>query len=82
MYYDFTLSTGSFETFRGGPGTSTAGLLTEPGWYWWPCFPGCLPDGDPVGPFPTEQAAIEDAQDGGDDDPYAKESHIGPEDMS
>ena len=34
-----------------------------PGWYWWPCFPGCLPDGDPVGPFDTEAMAIADAQD-------------------
>jgi hypothetical protein len=30
------------------------------GWYWWACFPGCLPDGDPVGPFGTEQEAIDD----------------------
>ena len=35
----------------------------EQGWYWWPCFPGCLPDGDPVGPFATEAEAIADAQD-------------------
>ena len=31
------------------------------GWYWWSCFPGCLPDGDPSGPFPSEDAAREDA---------------------
>lgn len=35
----------------------------EPGWYWWPCFPGCLPDSDPVGPFTTEAEALADAQD-------------------
>lgn len=34
-----------------------------PGFYWWPCFPGCLPDGSPIGPFDTEQQAIDDAQD-------------------
>ena len=34
----------------------------EEGYYWWACFPGCLPDGDPVGPFETEEEAIEDAQ--------------------
>jgi hypothetical protein len=34
----------------------------EPGWYWWACFPGCLPDGDPSGPFATEAEAIADAQ--------------------
>ena len=33
------------------------------GWYWWSCFPGCLPNGDPSGPYATEQAAIDDAQD-------------------
>ena len=33
-----------------------------PGWYWWSCFPGCLPDSDPIGPFASEREAIEDAQ--------------------
>ena len=33
------------------------------GWYWWACFPGCLPDSDPFGPFETEAEALEDAQD-------------------
>lgn len=28
------------------------------GWFYWFCFPGCLPDGDPVGPFKTEGAAL------------------------
>ena len=32
------------------------------GWYWWVCFPGCLPDSDPIGPFASEREAIEDAQ--------------------
>lgn len=27
------------------------------GWYWWACFPGCLPDSDPIGPFDTEADA-------------------------
>jgi len=35
----------------------------EDGFYWWSCFPGCLPDGDPVGPFETFEDALEDAQD-------------------
>jgi hypothetical protein len=39
-----------------------------PGWYWWPCFPGCLPDSDPIGPFATEAEALADAQEGCDDD--------------
>ncbi len=32
------------------------------GWYWWTCFPGCMPDSDPNGPFGTEASALEDAQ--------------------
>ena len=34
----------------------------ESGWYWWSCFPGCIPDSDPYGPFLTEAEAIADAQ--------------------
>jgi hypothetical protein len=30
------------------------------GWYYCYCFPGCLPDSDPVGPFDTEEAALAD----------------------
>jgi hypothetical protein len=32
-----------------------------PGWYWWSCFPGCLPEGDAFGPFPTSYRAYRDA---------------------
>lgn len=32
------------------------------GWYWWACFPGCLPDSDPIGPFATKKQAIDDAR--------------------
>lgn len=40
------------------------------GWYWWSCFPGCLPDSEPFGPFETEAEALADAQDiDGFDDP-------------
>ena len=28
------------------------------GWYYWHCFPGCLPDSSPVGPFDTEEKAV------------------------
>ena len=36
----------------------------EPGWYWQACFPGCLPDGEPVGPFASEAEALADSQAG------------------
>ncbi len=34
------------------------------GWYYWFCFPGCLPDSDPIGPFETEAEALADAREG------------------
>jgi hypothetical protein len=54
---------GSFETFEitAVDGVSSDCTL-EPGFYWQACFPGCLADGAPMGPFDTESAAIEDAQ--------------------
>ena len=39
------------------------GTPYKAGWYWWACFPGCLPEGEPWGPFGTEQDAITDARD-------------------
>ncbi len=30
----------------------------EPGWYYWYCFPGCMPEGDMTGPYATEDDAI------------------------
>ena len=35
--------------------------ITLEGWYWQACFPGCLPDGEPFGPFQTEEEAMADA---------------------
>ena len=33
------------------------------GWFWWSCFPGCLPDSEPMGPFSSYKEALADAQD-------------------
>jgi hypothetical protein len=33
------------------------------GWFWWSCFPGCLPDSSPMGPFASHAEALKDAQD-------------------
>ena len=38
--------------------------LTDAGWYWWSCFPGCLPDGPASGPYATEAEAMSDANRG------------------
>jgi hypothetical protein len=32
------------------------------GWFYWSCFPGCLPDSDPAGPYASEQMAIDAAR--------------------
>ena len=31
------------------------------GWYWWSCFPGCMPDSDALGPFRSEEDAFDNA---------------------
>lgn len=33
---------------------------SEAGFYYWYCFPGCMPDSDPNGPFATVREALED----------------------
>lgn len=43
-------------------------FLLTPGYYYWYCFPGCLPDSDPVGPFGSYEEALEDAQEGAEPD--------------
>ncbi len=40
------------------------GEYGRPGFYWWSCQPGCLPDSDAVGPFETRVEACLDALDG------------------
>ncbi len=49
----------------------------DAGYYYWPCFPGCLPDGDPIGPFATEAEAIADAQQETDALAYEVRDHDG-----
>ena len=45
-------SFGSFEIFQ-----------DLSGWFWHSCFPGCIPDSEAHGPFKSEAAAFDDAQD-------------------
>ena len=52
-------SYGSFEVYQ--MNEYIAGEISDNDFYWWACFPGCMPDGEPNGPFPTEQEAIDDA---------------------
>lgn len=44
-----------------GPGDEAEGLAEE-GYYYWYCFPGCMPDSEPIGPFLSVEDAIKDAR--------------------
>ena len=37
------------------------------GWFYWFCFPGCMPEGDPSGPYASEAEAVEAFTDDTDD---------------
>jgi hypothetical protein len=39
---------------------------SEAGWYWWACFPGCVPDGEACGPFASAEKALRNAREGED----------------
>ena len=43
--------------------TDDDGDQLEEGWYWQSGLPGCMPDGEPTGPFPTRADALADARD-------------------
>ena len=34
----------------------------DEGWFYWFCFPGCMPDSDAMGPYATEWEAINAAR--------------------
>lgn len=62
---------GSFEVFFDSPDIPKWGCLprnydskgnpVKEGWYWWCCRPGCSPDGEANGPYPTARGAYEAA---------------------
>jgi len=64
-YYHFQAADaepfGSFEVFYVET-WETHSTDFSAGWYWQACFPGCLPDGEPCGPFDSEAEALADAQ--------------------
>jgi len=68
MYYHFQDEEGnempstSFEVFYSSWEPEDLGKR-NPGFYWWSCYPGCLPDSEEAtGPFPTEAEALADAR--------------------
>jgi hypothetical protein len=51
----------SFDFGMGGTVRENADPTLWEGWYWQACFPGCLPDGDPMGPYASEADCMEAA---------------------
>ena len=62
--YDLDPQTGaSIEVFYADQ-VLAASFGTRPGWFFWTCRPGCLPDDLPRGPFATSYLAYRDAATG------------------
>lgn len=45
------------------PSCGHRGSYAEPGFYYWYCFPGCMPEGEANGPFATEEEAVKAMRD-------------------
>lgn len=54
---------GSFKVFWHKPDGNHEDYspMDKPGWFWWSCQPGCIPDSEPTGPFASSHAARADA---------------------
>lgn len=58
-------SSGQFHCNECRDGHKGQGIVPDEiktGWFYWFCFPGCLPDSEPMGPYETEAEALADAQ--------------------
>lgn len=55
FHHEDGMAYGSFEVFW------EDGAIGDPGWYWWPCYPECIPEAEPTGPFRYSTEAQEDA---------------------
>jgi hypothetical protein len=59
--YDIDPHTGaSIEVFHADSALAKS-FGCGPGWFWWTCQPGCLPNGLPTSPFATSYGAFRDA---------------------
>jgi len=46
------------------PECGEIGITNNLAHFYWACFPGCLPDSDPIGPFNSEAEALAAAREG------------------
>ncbi len=59
--YDIDPRTGAtIEVFHADEVLAGSFGARGPGWFWWCCRPGCLPDCLPTGPYDTSYAAYRD----------------------
>jgi len=58
--YDVDPHTGAAIEVFFGDDVLAKSFGTRPGWFWWSCRRGYLPDGLPTGPFATSYAAYRD----------------------
>jgi hypothetical protein len=60
-FYDINPRTGaSIEVFYADPVLAESFGARGPGWFWWTCQRGFLPDRLPTGPFPNSYLAYRD----------------------
>lgn len=62
--YDFDWQTGATIEVFFADDVLAKSFGTSPGWFWWTCECGCLPEGPPTGPFGTSYTAYRSALDG------------------
>jgi hypothetical protein len=59
--YDLDARGACIEVFYADLALARSFAAGNAGWFHWSCRPGCLPDGPPIGPFPTSYTAYRDA---------------------
>jgi hypothetical protein len=58
----------STDAFCLGCSNAVPAVLTgNRGWFFWYCFPGCMADSEPCGPYDSESAALDAAREGADE---------------
>lgn len=50
------------EDGEASPFADDEGTPLPAGWYYWIAMPGCLPEGDPYGPYESENEALQEAR--------------------
>ena len=60
--HEFRLASMNSRTREAMLEAMVAELNITGGWFYWYCFPGCMPEGLPIGPYASQRDAIDAAQ--------------------